>query len=321
MRYVEKPTNPPTGIDKEIDEATQKFIDGAAEHKENVRLYDRKASDKLNQDWFQKSQKILSYLYNDKCAFCERMFSNEAENTKVTVEHFRPKNKMLYYWLAVEWTNLLPTCKGCNGFKEDKFPLSDEARKIKTPFIPDNQLDESLFDAKILNQLENPLLLNPEIDNSNEFLYFDENAELKAVNNNPRALETINLLKLNDAVKRENLVQKRRKVLDDIRKDLEFQTKKIYEAEQQGKIIDDFLLELVYDLHFQKIISFAYNKKVEFSLLAFYILHDFENLISKPISKEIAKNVDIEFQERTASEINDLIKTAFLSFLEKSTAK
>lgn len=279
MRYIKKPQNPQNDI-----EGVAEFLQGATEHKQNVLVLERNASTKLNETWFQKSQTVLLNLYDNKCAFCERIFSNDADNTKPTVEHFRPKSKMLYYWLAVEWTNLLPICKGCNSLKADNFHLiCGNIARVKTPFDGNNQLNENYFDAQILNAIENPLLLHPEIDNPKDFIIFEEDAKLKAIANNVRGSETIKLLELNDENKRESLVLKRKKVLDDIRKDLEYQIRKIYNLEKDGKIIDNETLGLALDRDFEKIISNAYNEQVEFTLLHHCIFFDFATLITEPI--------------------------------------
>lgn len=57
----------------------------------------------------------LKSIYNNKCAFCEVLLTEDSTDNKFTVEHFRPKE--YYYWLGNEWTNLFPTCKGCNQNK------------------------------------------------------------------------------------------------------------------------------------------------------------------------------------------------------------
>lgn len=51
-----------------------------------------------------------------KCAYCEK----QLEKGSFEVEHYRPKGEVAgcnhpgYWWLALTWTNLLPTCAGCN---------------------------------------------------------------------------------------------------------------------------------------------------------------------------------------------------------------
>ncbi|GLS42688.1 HNH endonuclease [Methylobacterium brachythecii] len=59
----------------------------------------------------------LDALFHGKCAYCESRFDVTAP---VDIEHFRPKGGVEgqvhpgYWWLAAEWTNLLPSCIDCN---------------------------------------------------------------------------------------------------------------------------------------------------------------------------------------------------------------
>jgi hypothetical protein len=60
----------------------------------------------------------LELLFCKKCAYCE---TNYAAVGPVHVEHYRPKAGVAeepshcgYWWLASDWTNLLPSCTDCN---------------------------------------------------------------------------------------------------------------------------------------------------------------------------------------------------------------
>lgn len=61
-------------------------------------------------------QQALRKLFHGKCAYCEKLI----EKGIAEVEHYRPKGAIEgdahpgYWWLAFKWTNLLPTCPGCN---------------------------------------------------------------------------------------------------------------------------------------------------------------------------------------------------------------
>jgi len=61
-------------------------------------------------------QQALRRLFHGKCAYCEKLI----EKGIAEVEHYRPKGAVEgcdhpgYWWLALKWTNLLPTCPGCN---------------------------------------------------------------------------------------------------------------------------------------------------------------------------------------------------------------
>lgn len=61
----------------------------------------------------------LEKLFHEKCAYCESKYKAVMP---VHVEHYRPKSRVFedashagYWWLASEWTNLLPSCAHCNG--------------------------------------------------------------------------------------------------------------------------------------------------------------------------------------------------------------
>ncbi|OQP99823.1 HNH endonuclease [Vibrio campbellii] len=57
----------------------------------------------------------LLAMSSDKCAFCETKITEESKYLEV--EHFHHKD--LYKDEVVEWANLLPSCKKCNGTKGD----------------------------------------------------------------------------------------------------------------------------------------------------------------------------------------------------------
>ena len=121
----------------------------------------------------------LRALSSNKCAYCESPFIRMDLN----VEHYRPKSKVHespdhlgYYWLAYEWSNLLPACQHCNQIrneppiwgatrrvnakgKADKFPLADETNRAHS--------------HKDNIENEEPLLINPTIEEPSEHIQFD----------------------------------------------------------------------------------------------------------------------------------------------------
>jgi len=86
-------------------------------------------------------KEALEKIFNGKCAYCEWRY---AGGSYFEVEHYRPKNH--YYWLAAQWSNLLPSCKRCNNGKLSKFPLADPSRQAR---------------RKGQERYEKPLLLDP----------------------------------------------------------------------------------------------------------------------------------------------------------------
>ena len=121
----------------------------------------------------------LIELFFDKCAYCEYSLTRSEWN----VEHYRPKASVAearthpgYYWLAYEWSNLLPSCTFCNQWrreppvwpsatrsggagKADSFPLVHEARRAYSPSDDVSQ--------------EEPLLLNPAEEDPSKHVSFD----------------------------------------------------------------------------------------------------------------------------------------------------
>jgi len=128
----------------------------------------------------------LRIMFGDKCGFCEGKY---AAFHAMVVEHFRPKSavrdhvgtltKPGYHWLAVEWTNLLACCFDCNSWrnhidesgntiksgKENYFPLADYSKRARAVGEEHN---------------EQPLLLDPTVDDPELHLEFDNNGIVSA---------------------------------------------------------------------------------------------------------------------------------------------
>ncbi|UUQ65316.1 HNH endonuclease [Pseudomonas fuscovaginae UPB0736] len=63
-------------------------------------------------------KKQLNELFHGKCAYCESFYYGTAP---VDIEHYRPKGSVYedldhpgYWWIAMDWDNLLPSCIHCN---------------------------------------------------------------------------------------------------------------------------------------------------------------------------------------------------------------
>jgi uncharacterized protein (TIGR02646 family) len=127
-------------------------------------------------------KRALKDAQHDKCCFCER-------KTEVgDVEHYRGKggyqqdeNEALqfpgYYWLAYDWENLFFSCETCNrSYKRNFFPLEN----------PDERAKSHLDDLS----LERPIIINPAVDDPEEFIEFYGHHP-KAINGNRKGSETI----------------------------------------------------------------------------------------------------------------------------------
>ena len=134
-------------------------------------------------------KEVLSTLFGGKCAYCE---SRYASTQPVDIEHYRPKagvdedpSHPGYYWLAANWDNLLPSCIDCNRVRLQKvrelttentssensgkggrFPLFDSTKRARNP-------------TDILSD-EQPLLLNPCVDDPKLFFIFTSDGIVKA---------------------------------------------------------------------------------------------------------------------------------------------
>lgn len=63
-------------------------------------------------------RQALEELFHGKCAYCETHY---AASAPVDIEHYRPKGAVAedpahggYWWIAMQWGNLLPSCIDCN---------------------------------------------------------------------------------------------------------------------------------------------------------------------------------------------------------------
>lgn len=86
---------------------------------EITRLTNKFISDNTKNVWSQTyiKEQLLKMSHN-KCAYCECKIIEESKYLEV--EHFFPKKH--YPNLVVEWSNLLPSCKRCNGKKGEHDP-------------------------------------------------------------------------------------------------------------------------------------------------------------------------------------------------------
>jgi uncharacterized protein (TIGR02646 family) len=168
----------------------------------------------------------LNQLFHGKCAYCEMRY---AATQPMDVEHFRPKAEAAdfdgstcvgYYWLAADWTNLLPSCIDCNRARiHREEPSGREMRLGKETLFP---IEPGTRRATFGESLENerPLLLDPCRDNPELYLAFPEGVVVAA----PAGLPPAVVAKRVDAsvrvygLNRTDLVQERRRVLLSLRR-------------------------------------------------------------------------------------------------------
>lgn len=131
----------------------------------------------------------LNALFHYKCAYCESFFSASAP---VDIEHYRPKSSVSedashpgYWWLAMDWDNLLPSCIDCNRKRKQRLvdgatelgvllELQTQSRNSsgKKDSFPVARGGPRLLPEDKNYVAESPLLLNPYYDDPDEHMRF-----------------------------------------------------------------------------------------------------------------------------------------------------
>ncbi len=93
-------------------------------------------------------KRALLNFSHDKCCYCEMNIKEESKYLEV--EHFHHKDK--YKDEVLEWENLLPACKKCNGAK-GKHDTKNEPIIDPCKINPKNHLGYWRYRIKGLNQL------------------------------------------------------------------------------------------------------------------------------------------------------------------------
>ncbi len=215
----------------------------------------------------------LKDLYKNKCAYCE---SVEAEPE---IDHYRPKRQVTgeskrhfgYYWLAYEWSNLLPICSKCNEAKGTQFPIMINANRI---FLP--SLSYIADQSPLIN--EKPFLLHPEIDNNFlDFFAFEKNGEIRGIDVEERGEKTKEICKLN----RETLIISRFEIIEKFMQAIE---DALFVSNDDTMVFENYFTRIVTRLNERCNIDKSY------SLLAFYMYQNFDTFFI-PILPSKAQNI------------------------------
>ncbi len=116
--------------------------------------------DKLNcKDYWFAFTDLQKKISNNRCPICEVKLTNTPNKTNThTLDHFRPKAKDMYLYLKCEPKNYMLMCSLCNNtYKEDKFPLIDETKRV----VNAKKIEDT--------REEQPLLFNPTEENPLDF--------------------------------------------------------------------------------------------------------------------------------------------------------
>jgi uncharacterized protein (TIGR02646 family) len=157
----------------------------------------------------------MRVMFRSKCAYCESRY--EAVTIE-DVEHYRPKGAYLdrgkqhkpgYWWLAMEWTNLLPSCPDCNRARTQKI-VGKERKEIAGKANQFPLADGSVRGTDktgVANEV--PLLLDPTVDDPTEHLEFLPDGNIRAADRgqgeSERGRVTIDVV----ALRRLGLIQER----------------------------------------------------------------------------------------------------------------
>ena len=179
-----------------------------------------------------KEQKRIYFQHDDhfygKCVYCESLISS---NQPGDIEHFRPKGKVTdldnkevmiivdgeeishpgYYWLAYEWTNLMPACADCNRPSSG----NSEGKKIGKwmKFPVEGQYAHQPGDE--VN--ETPLLINPLVEDPSLHLKIDSLGIIDTVQDSTIGKTCLEVFGLND---RTSLVDERKEMYDNVRNEV-----------------------------------------------------------------------------------------------------
>lgn len=181
----------------------------------------------------------LRQLFFGKCAYCETYFESAEP---VDIEHYRPKGAVSgcpdhpgYWWLAMDWTNLLPSCIDCNRKRgqtaaTERMTMADLERLLSQEEADDSSgkkdtfptADNKWVSAEGPTDSEKPLLIDPTRDNPVNHLRWptDPNVQVSVVlptdqngKQDPRGVWSIGVYGLN----RLGLVQERTRLLNKMR--------------------------------------------------------------------------------------------------------
>ena len=254
MRKVDRSTVSPPGIldsleggKKELDEVRAHW----AQQKPGSFEFTLYKHDEVKQK--------LHQLFHGKCAYCETFYSASGP---VDVEHFRPKGAVAgepqhpgYWWLAMKWENLLPSCIDCNRKRRQKFPddqttleqlWASSANEALQTVVLGKKNSFPIAGTRLVPEsydflAEQPRLLNPCDDDPSQFLEFNVKQPLSLALVVPKDLpgglyrgtHSIQTYGLN----RLGLVQDRTRIL----RQLEFMADMIIELTAMADELDEML--------------------------------------------------------------------------------
>jgi uncharacterized protein (TIGR02646 family) len=192
----------------------------------------------------------LRTMFSGKCAYCESPYLASGPGA---VEHYRPKGRVRecpdhpgYWWLAMKWTNLVPSCTDCNSNRGQTTATADmtmgdiAALLRQPPQITSGKQDAfpTANDIWVQDEgdvaSEKPLLLDPTTDDPDDYLRWRSDIAVSVVlpmihngKEDSRAVASIRVYGLN----RLSLVQERTELLNEMKLKRQYILEYIEEAE------------------------------------------------------------------------------------------
>lgn len=168
---------PPSCLDAK-DAQGKSELDRSRDHQNSVNP--KKKAFQFSAYRNEEVRRALARIFHGKCAYCETVY---AAASPVDIEHFRPKGEVTedsghpgYWWLAMKWENLLPSCIDCNRRrwqyivgKNGQLAFMQSGKKNSFPLQ-----DGSVHARKESDSLKNesPLLLDPTVDDPRDHIRF-----------------------------------------------------------------------------------------------------------------------------------------------------
>jgi len=244
-------------VHKDLESIPSSLMDKKTNRKRDNCIKDEKYHQKkdFHQQFKQQDVKdTLRMIYNEKCAFCEQKITeckdNNLEDCSQTIEHYRPK--IIYYWLAYSWDNLLWCCHRCNQNKHKQFETASQTVKYDKTFLENIHTSTSIY-----QEIEKPKMIHPELESVVDKLNFYDG---KIDSDDERVKYTINICKLD----RDALNDTRQTIIDDF-----------MEVLIDKKLKNESFIE---DL--QNLMNVFKNKNSEFRALRYWMLRHYEDLLS-----------------------------------------
>lgn len=184
MRHAKRDTvDPPVNL-VDPDAKGPRELEKVRAHMSDAELREKSFGFKAYKDDGVKA--ALHALFHGKCAYCESFYQAQAP---VDVEHFRPKGAVEgeddhdgYWWIAMAWDNLLPSCIDCNRRRRQQTPVAvaslTELHEGATETVSSGKKDafpiggtRARREGDKLDQ-EKPLLIDPSREDPVRFLEF-----------------------------------------------------------------------------------------------------------------------------------------------------